>query len=393
MTQKPSIEIISHSFPSEYTPYAGTFVRDHIRAISGDFQVSLSIPTPYTFPLTSRHSRNNSPILAPDNVPATRIKYLSFPKKRFPRIIKAALSKKLTTTNRDRLPDLFHFHFLYPSGLAITKVKETFKRPVVLTIHGVDFYHSVKDPKLRNLITKELLAADAIVAVGPKLKAHILDEVPEISSKLDMICNYVDTSLFKPPVDDEKNILKQKLRLSSTSFQLLCVANIRYKKGIDVLIKATEKLPSDIKMEVHCIGRLDDEPDYLEQIKGLENQSEINIHLHGPKARSEILTWMKAADGFVLPSRNEPFGIALIEAMACGLPVISTKSGGPEIILSEKHGALIESDNISEMAKAIEKMIGSARPDTAILHQYIQTHFGIQRYSSEYSDLYKQLIH
>ncbi|MFA5668011.1 MAG: glycosyltransferase [Balneolaceae bacterium] len=386
------VEVISHSFPNAYSPYDATFVKDHIIAISEYFSVSASIPTPLALPFTEKSIRNQSRILLPDNVPGKRVFYISLPKKKFSRFIQASLSNNILSHLRETKPDLIHVQFLYPSGLAIPQIKKQFNCPVVLTIHGVDFYHPQKNNSLRNRLLNCMNAADKIIAVGPKLEADILKAYPQLGSKLEVIYNYVDTTNFAPSTEDEKENLRKQLKLASYTKHILTVANLRHKKGIDVLIQAVNNLKST-EAEFHIIGRLNDEPSYRVKIEEMIHKNQLtNVHLHGPKTREEILNWLKAVDGFVLPSRNEPFGIALIEALSCGLPSISTKSGGPEVVLSKNHGQLILPDDADALTEAIQNLLNNQPPDKHKLNEYISKNFGLKGYSTEYKNLFQSLL-
>lgn len=387
------LDIISHSFPNAAQPYNGLFVRDHANAVSALFNVEVFVPTPYAIPFTSRHHKNRAALLSSHDIKTHRVRYFSLPSKARPSLIRSSLSKNLILSLREKKPDLIHVHFLYSSGLAIPELKKTFPCPLVLTIHGVDFYHTIKQPVLKKLLQKSLHSADAIIAVGPQLHKDILDQFPELKLKLHTIHNYVDTSYFSPVSNDEKRTLKSELGLNNNRFQLFSIANFRYKKGIDLLVDALALANDKVEIDLHLIGRRNEEPEFeasvLSKIKknGLQN-----FHIHGPKPRCSIQKWLQAVDGFILPSRNEPFGISLIEAMACGLPVISTKSGGPEVILSGDHGTLVEKDNPIELSDAILKMV--AKPDVNEKEQqrYIQDNFGMERYTKAHSNLYKSLL-
>ncbi|MEX2477662.1 MAG: glycosyltransferase [Gracilimonas sp.] len=387
------LNIISHSFPNSVHPYDATFVKDHAVVLSKHLEVKITVPTPYVIPFTSRYRKNFSDLLSIDGVKTQRIHYLSFPKRRFPKLIQNSLSDNLIYHLKKTPLDLIHVHFLYPSGMAIPTLKNTFSCPIVLTIHGIDFYHTVTNSSLRNILEQSLEAADSVISVGPKLYEDILNEFPQLQEKLKTIHNYVDTSYFRPVEKEEKKHHRKKLNIDRSPFQLLCVANFRYIKGIDVLIEAFSILGAKIKIDLHLIGRLNEEPEFQKEVESeITAQKLDNIHIHGPKSRDEILRWMQAADGFVLPSRKESFGIALIEAMACGLPVISTKSGGPEVIISDEYGKLIDTDNAQEMAVAIEEMAQDMSVNTESQNQYIGKHFGEKKYAEEHKKLYQKLL-
>lgn len=391
--KRNKLQIISHSFPTAKKPYGGIFVSDHAKAMSGNYDTLVSVITPYSLPWTSKYHENQSPLKHPDSFSTDRIKYFSVPGKRFPSLIRSSLSKNLVSHTRRIKPDIIHLHFLYASGLAIPELKKHFSCPIVLTIHGVDFYHTIRNKRLRKILTGSLINSDAIIAVGPRLHQDISEEFPDLSSKLFTIHNYVDTAHFIPPGIKKKEIIKQELGMDTDKFQLLCVANFRYKKGIDLLIDAFSQIENRHDMELHLIGKRNEEPDFertiLSKIKALNLKG---IHIHGPKPRREVLKWMQASDGFVLPSRNEPFGISLIEAMACGLPVISTKSGGPEVILSDEFGTIIENENVDQLKNALVQMLADQDLNVDAQHQYIQEHFGKERYATEHFKLYDKLL-
>ncbi len=387
------IAIVSHSFPSIYSPYDATFIEDHCNSLSEKFITELIVPTPYYSPFTKRSKKNSSPLLLNNRIKGNRIYYLSFPKKRFPQLIQASLSKNIISFFDKNRPDLIHIHFLYPSGLSITSIKKRYGIPIVVTMHGVDFYHTSINKKLSEITKNQLRCADYITVVGPGLYKDVLKSHPEVEHKLQIVYNHIDTSNFIPPTNDEKKMEKKMLGLDDSYFHLLCVANLRYKKGIDVLVKAVQKLDDKIKIKVHLIGRINDEPDYSRSIKSLiAKQHSDRFIIHGPKPRNEIGQWLSSADGFVLPSRNEPFGIALIEAMASGLPVISTKSGGPEAILNNNLGQLIDPDNIGQLTNAINLIRTNNNPSPQTLNNYIQEYFGKEVYIKRYSEIYYQLI-
>lgn len=390
---KSSLHIISHSFPTIEAPYNATFVSDHAVALSNNFDIRLSVPTPRSFPLTNRYKKNHSPLILPEKIQGYRCYYLSLPKKRFPAFISRSLSRNLSSFLERQPVDLIHIHFLYPSGMVISDLKKEINCPIVLTIHGVDFYHTYQKPGLKKILKANLEQADAIISVGPGLERDIIDEYPYLENKISCIQNFVDTHVFKPVNQAKKMELRQELNIDPLADQLLCVANFRYKKGIDTLVDALTLLDDQDLPNLHLIGRLHEEPDFQAVVKKKIKASGLtNVFIHGPKPRDEIKKWMLAMDGFVLPSRNEPFGIALIEAMACGVPVVSTRSGGPEVILSDKWGFLVDPENPQQLAEAIYKLTQIDTFDASGQHKYIEENFGLKRYRQEYTELYDQLL-
>jgi glycosyltransferase involved in cell wall biosynthesis len=122
---------------------------------------------------------------------------------------------------------------------------------------------------------------------------------------------------------------------------------------------------------------------------GIESQ----CIFYGEIDREKIAEFFSKADLLVLPSRYETFGVVLIEAMACGIPVIATRCGGPEDIVTEATGLLIEKDNVGELTSALLYMsehLDSYNKETII--GYARDHFGKQVFIKKTMDLYNEIL-
>jgi glycosyltransferase involved in cell wall biosynthesis len=139
-----------------------------------------------------------------------------------------------------------------------------------------------------------------------------------------------------------------KRRRENDVLQVVCVARLHRQKGVDVLLRALALVP-DVNVRCDIVG----EGEQWAQLEDLVQELGLSsVEFRG--FREDIETWLKSADLFVLPSRWEPFGIAVVEAMACGLPVIATRVDGPQDVI--RHGAnglLVEAGNPEELATAI----------------------------------------
>ena len=155
--------------------------------------------------------------------------------------------------------------------------------------------------------------------------------------------NVVDTYFFKPSVEVKIN----------SKFIFLNVAHLDSKKNQAGLIKSFAKQFSGMTKYSLIIAGEGPEKENLQTLissLGVNNQ----VSLFGRASREEVLTLMQQANCFVLPSHYETFGVVLIEAMACGLPVLATKSGGQEsIIKNDDYGYLCHQNELAEM---LEKM-------------------------------------
>jgi len=114
-----------------------------------------------------------------------------------------------------------------------------------------------------------------------------------------------------------------------------------------------------------------------------------NCKFYGDIPRNEISDFYSKLDLFVSASRNETFGIVLIEAMSCGLPVIATKCGGPQEIVTEENGILIDKDNVQELAEAIENMSKNiSRYNQNTIRISTEKRFGVRTFIEKINALY-----
>ena len=343
------IAVISHLYPNRRFPAKGTFVRSQYRNIARHLPAQMIVPTVYSIPFTDKWKYTHAPFLTAQE--ATRIRYLSFPGGTFPRIIKSSLSRTLASEMSKVAPDLAHVHWLFPDGLAIPEIK-SLGIPCVLSIHGSDWYATRDIPVLKQLLRESLVQTDAVLTVGQKLKTDILRDYPDLEDKIHVTYNPVDFNAFHPAASREEAL--GKVGWQPEVKHILCVANITPVKGVDILINAFKKLSRQDAV-LHIIGNVPDMA-YSRQITR-EIRTTRNIKLHAPVSHEEMATYYQACDFLVLPSRREGFGLSLAEAIACGKPVISTKSGGPEDIVSPQNGYLVEPEDADALADKMELLL------------------------------------
>lgn len=344
-----NVTVISHLYPNRSFPAKGTFVRSQYRNIARRLPAQMIVPSVYSIPFTDKWKYTHAPFLTDQE--ATRVRYLSFPGGMFPRIIKSSLSRTLVSQMSEIDPGLAHIHWLFPDGLAIPALKAQML-PCVLTIHGSDWYATRDIPVLKQLLRESLVQTDAVLTVGQKLKTDILRDYPDLEEKTHVTYNPVDFDAFHPVTSREEALAK--LGWQPDVKHILCVANITPVKGVDILIDAFKKLDREDAI-LHIIGNVPDMA-YSRQVTR-EIRTTRNIKLHAPVSHEEIVTYYQACDFLVLPSRREGFGLSLAEAIACGKPVISTKSGGPEDIVRPENGYLVEPEYVDALADKMDLLL------------------------------------
>lgn len=177
---------------------------------------------------------------------------------------------------------------------------------------------------------------------------------PHFQVKISMIYNGVDILWLQEGDVRLPNLIQEDWKV------ILNVARVSKWKRHDLILSAFEQTARyDSKIHLFCLGAKDEwEPDWWEHLQERTRQSPVSQRIHWVGQVDDVRPWYRSADMLVLASENEPFGRVIVEAMACGLPVIATRSGGvPEIIRHEKEGLLVSPGNVKELTGAIERLL------------------------------------
>ncbi len=287
------------------------------------------------------------------------------------------------------LPDLIHAHSSLWAGFAAALISEKYGIPYVLTEHrsrfveNNDMAKSLVKPFHKPVISRALKGASKLILVSGKLKKALLQIEPEVSRRIAIIPNFIDTSIFTPP---EKP-------LPPKPFIFFSLGNLEHVKGMDVLIDAFYILKKNFSgAAVLKIGGKGNQTDALKKRSvryGIHN----DILFTGKLSRNQVMYHMQDSHAFVLASRFEAFGVVFIEAMASGLPVISTKSGGPEEIINDQNGYLVELENPVKLAEAMESMISNYHNfDLQAIRQQAVKNFGQENVVKKITDIYNEVL-
>ena len=226
------------------------------------------------------------------------------------------------------------------------------RRAVVGTFHGaVDVPHSERWLKLKFALLN--LGADRLVFVSNHLQREMQARAWLHAAKLVPIYNGIDIKRFAPRRDTS---LRRTLGIEDTHFTVGTVGNVRPAKAYDVWLRAAALL-------------LQRAPDYRFVIAGQEHgalydellalraELKLEAYVHFVGFRPDTETVLNNFDAFALSSRSEGFSIATLEALGCGIPVVATRSGGPEEILTDGvDGLLVPTGDPAALAGAIERL-------------------------------------
>lgn len=255
--------------------------------------------------------------------------------------------------------DIIHGHYLLPAGWTSVKAGKSTKTKTYVTSHGSDMFEIYKKQSLiRPLIKKVLKDADVVLAVSDTLKNEIINtKIPDIEKKTRLHWNSVDINKFQTTKDNEskfKEELVNKFNIAADKPIVLFVGNMIKRKNVDLLIEAKKQLKAKANLVIVGDGPL------LRQLKDKTENEYLegnldNVYFTG--SRTDIEDIIPSCDLLVLPSFTESFGLVLIEALACGKPVIGSNVGGIKEIITEDVGLLINPNDSEDLAKAIDRIL------------------------------------
>lgn len=247
---------------------------------------------------------------------------------------------------------------LYGSAIYASLAGLLCRVPVVSVLHG----QSDVNPNARLAGVKAAIVrhgSSRIVFVSRNLQEDLATNLRAPSEKCEVVPNGVDLSIFEPGRDQS---VREQLGLAPNALLVGSIGNVRKPKAYDVLLRAA-RLAVDREPRLHFAiagegsGRLQEQLLALRRELGLEQK----VSFLG--LRPDVATVLRNLDVFALSSRTEGFSIACIEAMACGVPVVATRSGGPQQILDESCGILVPTDDPGALAAAICRL--ALEPDLA----------------------------
>jgi len=359
---RPHVVVFSTLFPSPAQPEAGIFIRERMFRVARALPVTVVAPMPW-FPLQSLvrrwrpHFRPPAPpVENRDGVEILRPRFLCVPGllKRLDGVLLALCSfRTLARLKRAGRLDVLDAHFAFPDGYAAALIGRWLGVPVTITLRGTEARHARSAP-LRLRVRKALERAARVFAVAEALKRVAVSlGIPE--QRIRVVGNGVDTSVFRPVPQAEA---RAALGLPPGVPVLVSVGALVERKGFHRVIARLpalcERLPG---LRYLVVGGASPEGDWRAQLEaqvsalGLEKC----VHFLGAMPPAELKRPLSAADVFVLATRNEGWANVLLEAMACGLPVVATDVGGnAEVVARDELGTIVPFDDGAALERAIE---------------------------------------
>lgn len=241
---------------------------------------------------------------------------------------------------------IVNVHFPYDAFVYFALCTRLLRIPLVVSVHGADLFPGGQSIRRYPYSLRLLLRwASRVVAPSRAFLEDCLRVFPQLQPKATFIHNGVDLDELTPaPLPDPP---------AGATPYLLCIATHNEKKAIDTLLKAFAIIADTeprLSLFLAGDGPLRGALENLSHALGLDGR----VRFLGWQPRPDVLRLLHGCEALVLPSRSEPFGIAVLEAMACQKPVVATAVGGiPEIIENDHSGILVEPDNPAALADAL----------------------------------------
>jgi len=227
--------------------------------------------------------------------------------------------------------DIVHAHDWLASNAAVW-IKEGRGRKAVMTIHSTEYgrngnrFLGGQSPRVQDHERHGTYCADRVIAVSNQLKDEIkwLYQVPEDKTKV--IYNGVNAQVFEGPVD--AGAVKRHYAINPLDPTVLFVGRMVVQKGPDILVRT---MPGVLRHYPHCKYVFVGDGHMKNEVAAIANQLGVGhaLRLLGDRRGQELINLFKASDIVAVPSRNEPFGIVILEGWSAEKPVVSTKRGGP----------------------------------------------------------------
>ena len=227
--------------------------------------------------------------------------------------------------------EVIYAHWLWPAGAAALHLRSRFGWPVVTIARGSEMDHwQTVSRHCRPYVQRVIRESDRVLANCAGLRDEAYRLVPDLQKRIDVAYNGCDAQRFAPATDRDET--RRKLGFTPDAKLMLFCGSVIERKGIRNLVKGWESFcetSSDWQLVV--VGRLV-EPELVRQLARTAR-----VILVGPVPHDEVPAYMQAADAYVQPSIHEGLANATMEAMATGLPVIATDTGGQSELIADGH--------------------------------------------------------
>jgi teichuronic acid biosynthesis glycosyltransferase TuaC len=367
--------LFSTLFPSAVRPVHGIFVETRLRELlaSGEVETKVVAPVPW-FPFTGDRFGEYGLFAATPRLETRNGIEVHHPRYFLPprigmSVAPYTLARGALPTIRRLIRDGFDFdvldaHYYYPDGIAAGIVARALGKPFVVTARGTDLNLIPQYPKPRRLIVET--AGQAAASIG--VCSALMDSLAGLGAdpgKLHVFRNGVDLQRFSPIPRNEARARLGWKDVGDTV--LMSVGWLIERKGHDIAIRALAQMPK-VRLVIVGTGIERQSLEGLAQAEGVADR----VFFAGQVPNSDLQWWYSAADALVLCSSREGWANVLLEAMACGTPVVATNIWGtPEVVASPSVGRLMADRTPRALADAVSDLFRHY-PDRNAVRRYAE---------------------
>jgi glycosyltransferase involved in cell wall biosynthesis len=378
-------------YPSNSKPLAGSFFQEQTRLLEREWNVRVIVPLALS---TRRYLRNKPPPPGqlPVQDPSTFAvqyrtdRWMSWSRQQD--AMARAVQHSLAEFRREGwAPDVLLAHSTVWAGALATRIGKKLGLPVVIVEHSSSWFVSEYTPEQESRIRQALADATTVCAVSPALRRLMLAHDLPDAIHWEVVGNLVDESVFYPPESSRTD--------SGGSFYVLTVANRGFIKDVGSLFQAAALIRAErpqFRFAIRAVGNFRGDGRSFSELAADYGVSDM-VRIDSFLERAETAQAMREANLFVSTSIAETFGVVIAEALACGLQVVATRSGGAEYILGEDSPFLVEPRNPEALARKILEVVdGTHAFDALQASQGIVRRFGVTAFQARMNRVLDEAI-
>lgn len=321
-----------------------------------------------------------------ENIFFHEVEIPNYPLFKYPPITLSIAAKIVEVCENENI-DVVHAHYALPYSVCAYLAREMLKNRknirVVTTLHGTDISVVGQDKSFLEVVKFSIHHSDEVTCVSQYLKEKTVEEF-EIEREITLIYNFINTEIFKP-ADKQCRCIFRK----NQEKVLMHLSNFRPYKNVQAVIEVFAKIHEQIPSRLVLIG----DGQEMSNIRKMVKKKKLEPFVSFLGNQTDVESILPYADLFIFPSYEESFGLALLEAMSCGVPFVASNIGGiPELAGEELQVCLFHPDDIQGMTEMGLKILSDCQLTekmTQIARQRVIDHFGHDKIVEEYIRVYQ----